>query len=172
MDKPKIKLLVDEIAQLVKSAIRPEEFFSEFLPRVVGALAAEGGMVWAMDQHGRLGLAYQMGLEKTRLREREDDQKRHGRLLNKVLNLPNGDGLLVPPHSGLGDDAKAANPTGFLLVMAAIRTESETIGIVEVLQRPESPADTQKGYLRFLVQMCELAGDFFERRKNSEKNVP
>jgi hypothetical protein len=163
--KRQIRSLVNEIAQLVKSDIRPDEFYSEFLPRVVSALAAEGGVVWAMEEQGRLGLAYQMGLQKTRLHEREEDQKRHGRLLNKVLSLPNGDGLLVPPHSGSGDDDEAANPTDFLLVMAALRTDIETVGIVEIFQRPESPAETQKGYLRFLLQMCELAGDFFKSRQ-------
>ncbi len=163
--KQQIRSLVNEIAQLVKSDIGPDEFYSEFLPRVVNALAAEGGVVWAMEDQGRLGLAYQMGLQKTRLREREEDQKRHGRLLNKVLSLPSGDGLLVPPHSGSGDDEEAGNPTDFLLVMAALRTDIETVGIVEIFQRPESPATTQKGYLRFLLQMCDLAGDFFKSRQ-------
>jgi multidrug efflux pump subunit AcrA (membrane-fusion protein) len=163
--KRQIRSLVNEIAQLVKSDIRPDEFYSEFLPRVVSALAAEGGVIWAMEEQGRLGVAYQMGLQKTRLAEREENQKRHSRLLNKVLNLPSGDGLLVPPHSGSGDDEEAANPTDFLLVMAALKTDIDTIGIVEIFQRPESPAETQKGYLRFLLQMCELAGDFFKSRQ-------
>lgn len=69
----------------------------------------------------------------------------------------------MPPHSG--EDGEAGNPTEFLLVMAAIRTDTETIGIVEIFQQPGCPATTQKGYLRFLMQMCELAGDFFKRRK-------
>jgi hypothetical protein len=102
--KRQIRSLVNEIAQLVKSDIRPDEFYSEFLPRVVSALAAEGGVVWALEEQGRLGLAYQMGLQKTRLHDRAEDQKRHERLLNSVLSLPNGEGLLVPPHSGLRDD--------------------------------------------------------------------
>jgi hypothetical protein len=163
--KQQIRSLVNEIGQLVKSDIRPDEFYSEFLPRVVNALAAEGGVVWAMEEQGRLGLAYQMGLQKTRLHEREEDQKRHGRLLHKVLTLPNGDGLLVPPHSGSGDDDEAANPTDFLLVLAALKTDIETIGIVEIFQRPESPLTTQKGYLRFLLQMCDMAGEFFKSRQ-------
>jgi hypothetical protein len=163
--KQQIRSLVNEIAQLVKSDIRPDEFYSEFLPRVVNALAAEGGVAWAMEEQGRLGLAYQMGLQKTRLRESEEDQKRHSRLLNKVLSLPNGDGLLVPPHSGSGDDDEAGNPTDFLLVMAALKTDIETIGIIEIFQRPDAQISTQKGYLRFLLQMCELAGDFFKSRQ-------
>jgi hypothetical protein len=163
--KQQIRSLVSEIDQLVKSDIRPDEFYSEFLPRVVSALAAEGGVIWAMEDQGRLGLAYQMGLQKTRLAEREEDQKRHSRLLNKVMNLPSGDGLLVPPHSGSGDDEEAANPTDFLLVMAALRTDIETIGIVEIFQRPDAPPTTQKGYLRFLLQMCELAVNFFKTRQ-------
>jgi transcriptional regulator with GAF, ATPase, and Fis domain len=168
--KQQIRSLVSEIGQLVSTNVRPDVFYSEFLPRVVSALAAEGGAVWDMDEQGRLALAYQMGLQKTRLAEREEDQKQHARLLSEVMNLPAGDGLLVPPHSGSDDDddddeKEAANPTDFLLVLAALRTNIETVGIVEIFQRPDSPATTRKGYLRFLLQMCELANDFLARHQ-------
>ncbi len=34
--------------------------------------------------------------------------------------------------------------------------------MVEVLQRSDTGPDAQRGYLRFLLQMCELAGDFLK----------
>lgn len=163
--KQQIRSLVNEIAQLVKSDIKPEEFYGEFLPRVVQALAAIGGVVWTVEDQGRLGLAYQINLQETRLRDRQEDQIRHGRLLHKALSLPNGEGLVVPPHSGSGDDEEAGNPTDFLLVVAALKTDIETVGLVEIFQRPEAGPTTQKGYLRFLLQMCELAGDYFKSRQ-------
>ena len=47
-----IQGLVNEIAQLSRQNVSPGEFYSEFLGRVVSALAAVGGVVWAMQRGG------------------------------------------------------------------------------------------------------------------------
>ena len=161
--KQQIRSLVNEIAQLSKSDQSPEEFYGEFLPRVVSALAAIGGAVWTVEDQGRLALQYQINLQQTKLRDSEEAQVQHGRLLHKAMT--SGETILVPPHSGAGEGDEAANPTDFLLVLGPIKTELETIGIVEVFQRPDSGPNTQKGYLRFLRQMTDLAGDFFKSRQ-------
>lgn len=161
--KQQIRSLVNEIAQLSKSDSTPEEFYGEFLPRVVSALAAIGGAIWTVEDQGRLALQYQINLQQTKLRESEEAQMQHGRLLHKAMTA--GETILVPPHSGAGEDDETANPTDFLLVLGPLRTELETIGIVEVFQRPDSGPNTQKGYLRFLRQMTDLAGDFFKSRQ-------
>ncbi|HUT93152.1 MAG TPA: biotin/lipoyl-binding protein, partial [Thermoguttaceae bacterium] len=158
--KQQIRMLVGEISQLAKSEIAPEEFYGEFLPRVVSALAAVGGAVWVMEDQGRLALGYQINLQQTRLRESEDDQIRHGRLLQKVL--ASGEGAVVPPHSGAAGDDQGGNPTEFLLVLAPLKAAEETVGVVEVFQRPNTRPATQKGYLRFLMEMCDRAGEFFK----------
>ena len=38
-------------------------------------------------------------------------------------------------------------------------------GVVEIFQRPGARVTTQRGYLRFLLQVCEFAGDFLEGRR-------
>jgi multidrug efflux pump subunit AcrA (membrane-fusion protein) len=159
--KQQIRSLVGEIAQLTKTEISPEEFYGEFLTRVVSALAAVGGVVWTVNQDGQLALQYQINLQETRLRESEEDQARHGRLLYKVLSSGE-DGVLVPPHSGAGDDQQAGNPTDFLLVFGLLKTDLETVGLVEIFQRSDAASSAQKGYKRFLAQMCELAADFLK----------
>jgi hypothetical protein len=161
--KQQIRALVNEIAQLTKSGISPEQFYAEFLPRVVSALAALGGAIWTVNEDGRLALQYQMNLGETRLHEREEDQARHGRLLHQVMR--SGEGVLVPPQSGTGDEQDAGNPTDFLLVLGPLKTELETLGVVEILQRPDTGVPTQKGYLRFLTQMCDLAAEFFKSQQ-------
>ncbi len=160
--KQQIRSLVAEIAQLSKEEVAPEEFYGQFLQRVVSALAAVGGAVWAKNEEGRLSLQYQINLQETKLRDNEEGQAQHGRLLYKCFQ--EGEGLLVPPHSGTGegDDDTAANPTDFLLVLGPLKTDLETVGVVEVFQRSETSPNTQKGYLRFLMQMCELATDFLK----------
>ena len=163
--KQQIRTLVNEIARFAKSPdMAPGEFYAEFLPRIVSALAANSGVIWARDDQGRLALQYQVNLQETRLAgQPEEEQLRHGRLLHKVL--AGGEGALVPPHSGFGDEDQAANPTDYLLVLGPLKTELEIVGVVEVFQRPEAGPSTQKGYLRFLLQMCDLAGDFLKSRQ-------
>ena len=99
--KQQIRSLVAEIAQLTKTDVAPEEFYGQFLPRVVSALAAVGGAVWTTNPEGRLALQYQINIQETNLRESEERQAQHSRLLYKVLS--DGEGILVPPHSGPGD---------------------------------------------------------------------
>jgi len=163
--KQQIRTLVNEIAKFARSPeMSLDEFYAEFLPRVVSSLAAIGGVIWARDDQGRLALQYQVNLQETKLPTlQEEDQIRHGRLLHKVMT--GGEGALVPPHSGAGDEDQAANPTDYLLVLGPLKTELEVVGVVEVFQRSEAGPSTQKGYLRFLAQMCDLAGDFLKSRQ-------
>lgn len=162
--KQQIRSLVNEIAKLSRSDISPQEYYTEFLTRVVSALAAAGGVVWTIEDEGRLALQYQINLQQTGLRENEEAQVQHGRLLSRVLT--SGEPMLAPPHSGAGeDDAQGANPTDFLLVLGPLKTDLETVGLIEIFQRPEAGVNTQKGYLRFLMQMCDLAADFVKSRQ-------
>ena len=77
--KQQIRSLVAEIAQLTKTDVAPEEFYGQFLPRVVSALAAVGGAVWTLNHAGRLALQYQINIQETNLRESEERQAQHGR---------------------------------------------------------------------------------------------
>ncbi|MGA2030793.1 MAG: biotin/lipoyl-binding protein [Thermoguttaceae bacterium] len=158
--KRQIQSLVAEIAQLSRQTLTPVEFYGEFLTRVVSALAAIGGAVWTTNDDGQLALQFQINLQETRLRDRQEDQARHGRLLYKALGK--SDGMLVPAQSGFGEGDEAANPTDFLVLLGPLKTDLETVGLVEIFQRSDTESNTQKGYLRFLLQMCELAADFLK----------
>lgn len=161
--KQQIRSLVGEIAQLARQDIGAQEFYSEFLNRVVSALAATGGAVWTPSEGGGLQLDYQINLRETELAASDDNLQRHGRLLQKVMR--SGEPALVPPHSGEGSEEQAGNPTSFLLVLAPVKVESETRGVVEVFQRASADVRTQRGYLRFLVQMADLVSDFLRSRQ-------
>src|SRR5262249_44852671 len=134
--KQQIRGLVNEIAQLARQDIAAAEFYSEFLNRVVSALAAVGGAVWTAAEGGGLQLEYQVNLRETHLGENDEDTARHGHLLHKVMR--SGEGALAAPYSGAGDDAndKSGNPTPLLLVLGPVRIEGESKGLVEIFQRP------------------------------------
>ena len=166
--KREIQGLVQEIAELSRSDIAQADFYDALLNKVVAALAAPGGAVWTIAETGGLQLSYQINLRDTGLIENPIGQSQHGRLLRQVLQ--GNEGALVAPHSGTGeasanDPEAAANPTDFLLVLAPMYNDQGSQGVVEVFQRPGARIATQRGYLRFLLQICEFAGDFLKARR-------
>ena len=160
--KQQIRSLVGEIAQLSKSDVNAEEYYSAFMQRIVSALAAVGGAVWLMGEGKRPELAYQINLSQPLMTPGEES-RRHMQLLYQIAQT--GEPSLVPPMSGGEGDDAGANPTGFLLVLAPLASDGVTEGVIEVLQRPDTQPATQRGYLRFLIQMCELAGEWLKSRK-------
>jgi len=186
-----IRGLVGEIGRLARRDVELGEFLGEFLGRVVSAMAAVGGAVWIVGE-GRglapptrgLALQCQVNLEQTGIGQKaEQEQIEHGRLLQMVCS--DAKGLLAPPHNGPAGppgenatsatgasavgtpatDQPAVNPTDYLLVLAPLGTDLETVGVLEIFQRPDTAPQAQRGYLRFALQMCELAGDYFRSRQ-------
>ena len=160
--KQQIRGLVSEIAQLSKSELSPAEYYPALLQRIVDALAAVGGAIWTFGEGRKLNLAYQIKLSETLLDANSDETRRHVQLLNQVVESK--EAQLVPPQSGDGD-TDAGNPTRYLLVLAPLQGNNKIEGIIEIFQRPDSQPATQRGYLRFLVQMCELASDWMKSQK-------
>lgn len=163
--KREIQALVQEISELSRSDTSPLEFYDKMLNKVVAALAAPGGAVWTLAESGGLQLTYQINFRQTGLADNQTGQIQHGRLLRQVLQ--GTEGAIVTPHSGAGeasdsDENAATNPTDFLLVLAPVFNDQGPQGVVEVFQRPGARIATQRGYLRFLLQICEFAGDFLK----------
>ena len=161
--KAQIRGLVNEIAQLSKSGATAEEFYPELLSRIITALAAAGGAIWLLDEDRQLNLQYQINAEPSILDDDSEDAARHTRLIQRVANT--GQSLLVPPYSGTTDGEGEGNPTGFLLCLGALQHDGHNDGLIEIFQRPGTAPDTQRGYLRFLQQMCELAAEWLRSQK-------
>lgn len=160
--RQQIRTLVAEIEELARSQVSPEEFYEGFLHRVVAALAAVGGAVWTLDPEGRLTLSSQINLGETRLHESQDEQQRHGKLLRKILTA--GEGSVVQARFANAEE-DLANPTDFLLVLGILRSDQEVRGLVEIFQRAGARPAVERGYLRFLLQMCALAEDYLKTRQ-------
>jgi len=161
--KQQIRGLVSEIAQLSKSDLDADEYFAAFLQKVVSALAAIGGAVWILREGRRLELAYQIRMSETLLDSESQEASRHFGLLSQIVG--SGEPALVPPQSGVGEDQTAGNPTNSLLVLVPLRGDNQVEGVVEVFQRSDAQPVTQRGYLKFVIQMCELAGEWLKTRK-------
>ena len=161
--KAQIRALVNEIAALAKSGATADEFYPELLTRVITALAAAGGAIWLLDEDRQLRLQYQINAEPSLLADDSDDANRHQRLIRRVASA--GQSLLVPPYSGTTDGDAEGNPTRYLLVLGALQHDGHNDGLIEVFQRPDTAPDTQRGYLRFVQQMSELAAEWLRSQK-------
>lgn len=161
--KKQIRGLIQEIAQLSKRDVPPEDYFKEVLPKVVSALAAVGGAAWIYDEQRRPQLIYQINLARGLVDPKSDEGIRHLRLIESMFK--GSEAQLLAPQSGGAEENSAGNPTNQLLVVAPIQVEDKVEGVIEIFQRPNSAPNSQRGYLRFLEQMCGLATDWFKTRK-------
>jgi multidrug efflux pump subunit AcrA (membrane-fusion protein) len=166
--KQEIQSLLQEVVDLSRSEVEESEFFAAMLDKAIAALAAIGGVVWTTEEGGPFKLQYQVNLQQTGLIASPAAQAQHTKLLGQIAKR--GEPTLVAPQSGTAADGQEgedafANPTDYLLVVAPIRTDRGVDGLVEVFQRTGARPTTQRGYLRFLVQVCELAGEYLKTRR-------
>ena len=166
--KREIQGLVHEIAELSKSQISPADFYDAMLNKVVSALAAPGGAVWTISDSGGLQLAYQINLRITGLyRELNCPAAARASPAPGVARFRGcaGCAALRRGRRNRRDEEAAANPTDYLLVLAPVHNDQGPQGVVEIFQRTGARVTTQRGYLRFLLQVCEFAGDFLKARR-------
>ncbi|MGC4004855.1 MAG: hypothetical protein QM811_17760 [Pirellulales bacterium] len=83
-------------------------------------------------------------------------------MLRKVVEQ--NQGTLAPPHSH-NPDSDLGNPTEFLIVASALRNEQEAVGVVEIFHRTGNMPNVERGYLRFLLQMCDVANDYLKTHR-------
>jgi multidrug efflux pump subunit AcrA (membrane-fusion protein) len=161
--KHEIDLIVQEITQLAAQDIAPDNFYSGFLTRVVSAMAAVGGAVWLATDGGKLKLQHQVNLARTGVDSSPQSRSQHALLVKSVV-----DGMqaaIAQPSGGPANAGGASNPTELLAVLAPLVVEQQALGAVEIFQRPGSGPSAQRGYLRFLMQMCELASGYLKSRR-------
>ncbi len=162
--KQQIQSLVGEITALAKSESKLPDFIQGFLIRTTSALASEGGAVWLdVNGTGALELQYHINLDQLPLAKDPVAQARHSALLTQLRSA--GEAALIPPNSGFADNEDAGNPTDQLLVVGPLTVNGQTMGLVEIFQRPGAGPATQRGYLRFLTQMCEIASNYLNNHK-------
>ncbi len=156
--RERVLQLAREIEALSRSETPPEEFFPEFLDRLVRALGAEAGVVWMLEDGNRLGLKSEIGLDATGFRENPAAAQQNQPLLVEAIST--GQAAVYVP----GDSEKPL-PTPHQIVVAAIQTGSESAGVVQIFQRAGAPKEARPGYLQFVEQMCGYASKYLERQK-------
>jgi hypothetical protein len=161
-----IEELIHEIAGLAREEVSLQDFYRSLLDRAVESLGAVAGAVWLTDGSGPLQMQYQAGLAKVGLQKYEADWKSHSHLMESAARQ--GEAQIVAPHSGTGAAGDLTNSTDFLMLLSPIRLDGETLGMLEIFQRPDTSRSAQQGFLRFLGALCELATDFHSQLRQRQ----
>jgi biotin carboxyl carrier protein len=161
--KNQIRKLVAEIADLAESDIQPNEFYVEFLNRAVAAVAASGGAFWLLDGRGGLRLQYQVEFRLTGLMDGRVPTAPHDALLGCMIQ--SSQPQIIPPGASIDGMPQAANPTGYTLIIAPLVVDKQVVGLLEVLMDPTRRAASQKSTLRFVSDLCDLAGTYLKNRQ-------
>ncbi|MCH7727033.1 MAG: HlyD family efflux transporter periplasmic adaptor subunit [Planctomycetes bacterium] len=157
-----IKVIVNEIENLCQQDVGPEEFYREFLPRLVRGLGAAGGAVWMPAGGGALAIAHAIDLDPSFV-----DNEEHLELVNDAVR--HGGPLAVPPGSNVVAELSLVNPTSSLLLFTAVRPNGKVEAMVEIIHQPKPDLQIQRGYLTFLSRMCGLASGWAERRESAQE---
>lgn len=163
--REKIIQLAKEIEEHSRSNMPPEAFFSEFLRRVVGAVGARAGAVWLRNGSPKLNLFTDLNLKQTGFFEKSDAPVLNQKLLDEVMS--NGQACTHSPNDGSGVQV----PTNDLIVLAALQQQKQCVGVVEIFQRVDTPAQARPGFLQFVEQMCGYACRYLDRQA-SPKPAP
>jgi multidrug efflux pump subunit AcrA (membrane-fusion protein) len=161
--KTQIRKLVAEIAELAESDIQPNEFYVEFLTRVVAAVAASGGALWLMDGKGGIRLQHQLEFRLTGLLDGRVKTQPHDALLGCMVQASQA--TIIPPGATIEGMPNAGNPTGFALIMAPLTVDKQVVGLIEIMMDPGRKAAQQKSTLRFVGDLCDLAGQYLKNRQ-------
>jgi biotin carboxyl carrier protein len=161
--KNQIRKLVAEIADLAESDIQPTEFYVEFLNRTVAAVAASGGAFWLMDGRGGLRLQYQVEFAQTGLMDGRVQTAPHDALLGCMIQASQAQ--IIPPSAVIEGVPQAYNPTSLALIIAPLIVDKQVVGLLEILMDPTRRAAQQKSTLRFVGDLCDLAGTYLKNRQ-------
>ncbi|WP_165232750.1 efflux RND transporter periplasmic adaptor subunit [Aquisphaera insulae] len=161
--KNQIRKLVAEIADLAESDVQPAEFYVEFLNRAVAAVAATGGAFWLLDGRGGLRLQYQVEFAQTGLMDGRVATPPHDALLGCMIQASQAQ--IIPPGAVIEGVPQAFNPTGFALIIAPLIVDKQVVGLLEILMDPTRRAAQQKSTLRFVGDLCDLAGNYLKNRQ-------
>ncbi len=161
--KNQIRKLVAEIADLAESDIQPAEFYVEFLNRAVAAVAASGGAFWMLDGRGSLKLQHQLEFRLTGLLDGRANTAPHDALLGCMIQASQPQ--IIPPGATIEGFPNAGNSTPFALIVAPLTVDKQVVGLIEILMDATRRAATQKSTLRFVGDLCDLAGNYLKNRQ-------
>ncbi|MGI9474516.1 MAG: HlyD family efflux transporter periplasmic adaptor subunit [Rubripirellula sp.] len=158
--------IVREVAAAVRSNRTERQFLAFICDRTLRAMAAEGVVIWQ-----RLDRESQRFSGVHRIGNVTDETIpvasviTHSNLISEVAS--GGQPVVVPATPGSEDCESAANPLEVPAALVPINCDPDLDAeyLLEVFLEPGCGVATQRGYLRFVAQMADLAGEFLRTER-------
>jgi hypothetical protein len=154
-----IKRLVEEIIRLSEQDLPPEDYYREFLKRVLFALEATAGAVWIRNPQGNFPLQYQINAQQVGLDRTEEGRRSHAELIRQAAFKAQP--MVVPPRSSSGptdnDMPAPGNPTDYVILIVPILVDKQVAGLVEVWQDSRLNPNALRNQTQFMIQVSALA---------------
>lgn len=159
-----IEELVLGLAQLARTDISSQKFYSELLDRAVRGMSAQGGVLWVADAAGKLAAQQQRGAHpetKAAVSLTEQEIEQHRLLLREALHEQRP--TTIEPHGRWSKQHRGVNPLDENLILCPVAIEahpSPQVGLLEIIHHPPRSFSAQEGYVRFISALCEISEDF------------
>jgi hypothetical protein len=150
-----ISQLIAELSELCRSNLPESRFWPDFSTKLMRALAADGAVIWKSEPDQthqailRVGTIHDLTIP-------EERRSAHHSLLNEVAS--HGRPVLVPPTADLGEGP--ANPSGAWIAVVPVESGAEGGVLLEAFLGEVGGPSAQRGYLKFIAQMADLAGEY------------
>ncbi len=162
-ERRRLSQRLDDVARLCEGGLAPPAFYGELLQRLLESLAAAAGSVWIRTPQGNLVQQFQINMQQLGL-DSEEAQQSHNALLRMAFTT--GQPIHLPPRSAMGDSEEGkpapGNHTTFMLLLVPIK-EAENgpvVGLIEVFQGANRPANAVPGFLQYMALMANLASRY------------
>ena len=160
--RQEIQRLYREATRLAQAQISPTEFGDGLLDSLTRALGSVAARLWVQNRSGdweQLGQACAPQFE--HLAEHFGQREPSG-----FLGIDWGEDramAVAPPPQPT--DQGPVELDACLRLLGRFSIDEQQSGVIEVFQRPGVNEATQRGYLRFVVQMADVAADYFRREQ-------
>ncbi|TWU66279.1 hypothetical protein V7x_18420 [Crateriforma conspicua] len=159
--------IVREVAAAATAQMPESRYWAFLADRILRAMAAEGVTVWRKASVTEFDVCHRLGNVDFQDWSNASRQS-HQCMLHEIAA---GAGpAVVPSTPGATDPEQPANPSPHPVAVVAIDTDmgessgSDPTYLIEVHLESGGGTVTHRGYLRFVAQMADLAGEFMRRQ--------
>ena len=155
-----ITAIIREIAVAAKQVQPVQKFFALFADRVQRAMAGQGVTIWQFDRSNEQFTPL-VSIGACRADSIAPESKSVQQNLLRTI-VADGQPAVVPPTVGATHEDSVLNPTEFPVAIVPIESEQTAAEkfVLQVFLDAGAGVTTQRGFLRFSVQMADLAGEF------------
>ena len=157
--------VVEEIVRLNPLKLEPAEYFSEFLVRILTAVAAPSGAVYLLQPDGALKLIFQINF-KSFFPTADSTWQQHASLIEKVFQSSRAYYFapLATREIETPEVHRVVNPLPNFILLAPIEGIDRCLGLVEVIQDASRTPGSQAGSFLFLQKMTQHASSYVQVR--------